>query len=134
MFVFCQKIEASSVQNLPCQTEASDRKQKARAEAVASERTRRPEGKNAGKVSNENEVLNDNNAGKDLLSGEEKTETRPRKGGERDTQVPQKSAIIDVDREISSSANVHQSNTVLSDEVFVMLYVLFQKKKNSYIV
>ncbi|KAK7369044.1 hypothetical protein VNO80_11078 [Phaseolus coccineus] len=139
-----KEVEASSVQNLPHQTEAldsvpvrplevgTDRKEKAKTVAVAFDRMRRSEGKirtsyarrrinlrNAGKlqVSNENEALNDNNAGKDLCSGEEKTETRPRKGGERETLFPKESATTYVGREISSSANVHQSNTVFSDEV-----------------
>ncbi|XP_068466699.1 putative E3 ubiquitin-protein ligase RING1a [Phaseolus vulgaris] len=138
-----EQVEASSVQNLPHQTEAldsvsvrpvevgTDRKQKAKTVAVAFDRMRRSEGKNrtsyarrrinlrnAGKlqVSNENEALNYNNAGKDLCSGEENTETRPRKGGERETLFPKESATTSVDREISSSANVDQSNTVLSDE------------------
>ncbi|KOM31018.1 hypothetical protein LR48_Vigan01g057300 [Vigna angularis] len=124
-----QKMEAmsvenapsSSVENAPCERDTSPRKKKARAIAVAFERMRKCEGKdrrdgrklrNAGEiqVSNENEVLNDNNAGKELCYGV------PRKDGEGQTQIPQESATIHVDREISSSANFHQTNTLLNDQ------------------
>lgn len=117
-------MEVVSDQNGPCEREASPRKKKARAIAVAFERMRKCEGKhrrdgrklgNAGEVqvSIENEVLNDNNAGKELCSGV------PRKDGERQSQIPQESATIHVDREISSSANFHQSNTLLNHQVFI---------------
>jgi len=121
MFIFCEKMEASSVENVPCETEASDRTEKARAIAVAFDRMRKSKGKdvrdrrklrnNAGdqvQVSIENEALNDS---------DEKTENGTRKD-EGETQIPQESATINVDREITSSANLHQSNTLLSHQVF----------------
>ncbi|WVZ26692.1 hypothetical protein V8G54_005236 [Vigna mungo] len=120
--VSVQNAPCSSVENGPCEREVSPRKKKARAIAVAFERMRKCEGKrsrdgrklrNAGEVqvSIENEVLNDNNAGKELCSGV------PRKDGERQTQIPQESPTIHVDREITSSANFHKSSSLLNHQV-----------------
>ncbi|KAK7362818.1 hypothetical protein VNO77_04941 [Canavalia gladiata] len=98
-------------QTLRRQTEALGKKRNAKATAVAFVRSkgnyrashmrRRRNFRNAGEieVSNENEDMNDSDAGKDSSSGDEQTETRPRgrRGGERETQIPQHSATIDAD-------------------------------------
>ncbi|XP_061371441.1 putative E3 ubiquitin-protein ligase RING1a isoform X2 [Gastrolobium bilobum] len=141
-----KQIQDSIAQTLQRQTEALGGK-KRNAKATAAAFVRRSQGnyrsshlrrrrnfRNAGELqeSNDNEDMNDNDGVKDSSSGDEQTETKPKKckrGGERETQFPQHSTFTDgdgagdentpeVNREIISSSgtlawgkNGHRSHT-----------------------
>ncbi|KAK7400608.1 hypothetical protein VNO78_11821 [Psophocarpus tetragonolobus] len=79
-------------ETLQPQTQALDRKQKARAIALAFERRRR-------------------SIGKDLSFGDENKETKTREGGEKETQFPQEFVTVNVD---GSSTHGHRSNAQVS--------------------
>ncbi|KAK7369047.1 hypothetical protein VNO80_11081 [Phaseolus coccineus] len=84
------KYEEESLRRL---TEELERKQRARATAVAFARRRRIiRIACEHQISNDNEVMNDNNTGKELLSGAEKTKAEPNK-----TKVLQESATLHAD-------------------------------------
>ncbi|TKY59239.1 putative E3 ubiquitin-protein ligase RING1a [Spatholobus suberectus] len=99
-----KQIQDSIAQTLQRQTEASGRKRRARAGTSHSRRRRIFENAGELQVSNDNVDMNDNDVGKDLSSGDEKTETGdeksetgPKEGGEQETQFPQESATIGAD-------------------------------------